>query len=135
MRGALLSEVNANEQARSRGSDACPLHLLCKCGVPAYRFRAVEQLTLVVAPVKFRRKGLLRFWLTAGFYTKGLLHFIAVFSVEIFTLSPIQYGLNFQFSSIYAAALDWFKVRWRKQNEIGRSLHFNAQTPDNPRLA
>ena len=26
-------------------------------------------------------------------------------------------------------------VLLRKQNEIGRSLHFNAQTPDNPRLA
>ena len=77
--GRILSEVNANEQARSRGSDACPLHLLCKCGVPAYRSRAVEQLTLAVAPVKFWRKGLLRFWLAAGFYTKGLLHLTVVF--------------------------------------------------------
>ena len=93
-RGALLSE------GTQRGSDATPLR------VPAYRFRAVEQLTLVVAPGLYWRKGLLRFWLAAGFYTKGLIHLIAVFSVEIFTLSPIQYGLNFQFSSIYAAALD-----------------------------
>ena len=50
-----------------RGSDACPLHLLCKCGVPACRLHAVEQLTLAVAPVNYWRKGLLRFWLAAGF--------------------------------------------------------------------
>ena len=42
-------------------------------------------------------------------------------------------GLNLQFSSISAAALDWFYVRWRKANEIGRSLHFNAQINAHPR--
>ena len=55
-------------EGTQRGSDACPLHLLCKCGVPACRFRAVEQLTLAVAPGKFWRKGLLRLWLTADIY-------------------------------------------------------------------
>ena len=79
VRGCSYAEVRTNEQARSDASNACPLHLLCKCGVPAYRFRAVEQLTLVVAPGLYWRKGLLRFWLAAGFYTKGLLHLIAVF--------------------------------------------------------
>ena len=29
------AEVRTNEQARSDASNACPLHLLCKCGVPA----------------------------------------------------------------------------------------------------
>ena len=82
-RGELFAE------GTQRGSDACPLHLLCKCGVPAYRSRAVEQLTLAVAPVKFWRKGLLRFWLAAGFYTKVVLHLTAVLKVEISTLSPI----------------------------------------------
>ena len=32
-RGALFAE------GTQRGSNACPLHLLCKCGVPAYRSR------------------------------------------------------------------------------------------------
>ena len=27
--------MRTNEQARSDASNACPLHLLCKCGVPA----------------------------------------------------------------------------------------------------
>ena len=36
--GRSYAEVRTNEQARSDASNACPLHLLCKCGVPAYRF-------------------------------------------------------------------------------------------------
>ena len=47
--GALF-RTSVAVQGTQRGSGACPLHLLCKCGVPAYRFRAVEQLTLAVAP-------------------------------------------------------------------------------------
>ena len=33
--GRSYAEVRTNEQARSDASNACPLHLLCKCGVPA----------------------------------------------------------------------------------------------------
>ena len=35
VRGCSYAEVRTNEQARSDASNACPLHLLCKCGVPA----------------------------------------------------------------------------------------------------
>ena len=33
--GRSYAEVRTNEQARSDASNACPLHLLCKCEVPA----------------------------------------------------------------------------------------------------
>ena len=65
----------------------------------------------------------------------GILELIDGFSAEILAPSPIQFGLNLKFSSISAAALDCSYVLLRKQNEIGRSLYFNAQTSDNPRLA
>ena len=48
-------------EGAQRDSGAIPLR------VPAYRLRAVEQFTSVVAPGLYWRKGLLRFWLTAGF--------------------------------------------------------------------
>ena len=41
--GGMVAEVEGCSYAEGtqRCSNACPLHLLCKCGVPACRFRAV----------------------------------------------------------------------------------------------
>ena len=56
-RGELFAEVNANEQARSRGSGACPLHLLCKCGVPACRSRLACRMSFRLRTRELLAKG------------------------------------------------------------------------------
>ena len=107
-RGELFAEVNANEQARSRGSDACPLHLLCKCGVPAYRSRLACRMSF-----RLRTRQVLAKGSSSILASRRILYLIYTLVcsrkwAKISTLSPILWSRNLKFSSISAAALDWF---------------------------
>ena len=88
-----------------RDSDAIPLR------VPACRLHAVEQLTLAVAPVNYWRKGLLRFWLTAGFIPRVFCSWLTDFqlkflhyhqSCEVETASVVRYLLPHWIDSKFA---------------------------------
>ena len=125
--GCSYAEVRTNEQARSDASNACPLHLLCKCGVPASRSRLACMMNFRLRTMIILAKGSSYSRLTADLHQGFTSLDSDILNVNFCTITnSIQLKLQVQFDiccrtgliqrSLTEAKRNWMFASFQRTN-------------------